>query len=186
MTNLTDIRLKAMVASLIENMEDRDGWCGEAHIQKTAYFLKELMGVPMNYDFIIYKHGPYSFDLHDDLMAMKANRFLKTESRSRYYGPSFMQGELVDVLTRRFSKTLQKYERQMEFIAAELSDKNVRQLERLGTALFITSKESEASVEERARLVKDLKPHVPINAAREAVEKVDELKAKADGQGLLS
>lgn len=185
MTTLTDIRLKAVVASLVEKMQDRHGWCGETHIQKTAYFLKGLMGVPLGYDFIIYKHGPYSFDLRDDLMAMKATRFVKTESRSPYYGPSFRQGELSEVLTGRFPKTLKNYERQIEFIAEELSDKDVRQLERLGTALFITSRESEASIEERARMLKELKPHVPINAAREAVEEVDELKAKAEEQDLL-
>ena len=81
MTTLNDLQLKAVVTSLVEKMQDRDGWCGETHIQKTAYFLKGLMCVPLGYDFIVYKHGPYSFDLHDDLMAMKANRFLKTETR---------------------------------------------------------------------------------------------------------
>jgi uncharacterized protein YwgA len=186
MTNLADIRLKAVVASLVENMQDRHGWCGETHIQKTAYFLKGLMGVPLNYNFVIYKHGPYSFDLHDDLMAMKANRFLRTEYRSPYYGPSFKQGELKDVLTRRFPKTLKKYQRQIEFIAEELSEKNVRQLERLGTALFITERHPDSSVGERSRLVNELKPHVPVNAAREAVEAVDELKAKVEEQDLLS
>ena len=184
MTDLTDIKLKAVVATLVENMQDRDGWCGETHIQKTAYFLKGMMGVPMDYDFIIYKHGPYSFDLHDDLMAMKANRFLKTESRYPY-GPSLKQGELSNVLTSRFPKTLDRFQQHIQFIAKELSSKNVRQLERLGTALFITERNPDSSAGERASLVNELKPHVPIHMAREAVEEVDALKAKADKQGLL-
>lgn len=185
MTTLTDIRLKAIVASLVEKMQDRQGWCGETHIQKTAYFLKGLMGVPLDYDFIIYKHGPYSFDLHDDLMAMKATRFVKTEARSPYYGPSFRQGELIEVLTSRFPKTLKKYEQQIEFVAKELSNKNVRELERLGTALFITAQKSEASVEKRARLVNRLKPHVTVAQARTAVIDVDGLRKKAENKGLL-
>ena len=149
MTDLTDIRLKAVVASLVESMENRDGWCGETHIQKTAFFLKRLMNVPLDYDFVIYKHGPYSFDLHADLMAMKANQFLMTESRLPYYGPSFRQGKLSEVLISRFPKTLRKLERQIAFVAEELGGKNVRELERLGTALFITSIEPDASCQGR-------------------------------------
>ena len=186
MTDLTDIRLKAVVASLVENMEDRDGWCGETHIQKTAFFLKRLMGVPLDYDFVIYKHGPYSFDLHADLMAMKANRFLKTESRLPYYGPSFRQGELSDVLIDRFPRTLRQLERQIAFVAEELSGKNVRELERLGTALFITSREPGASVEKRAMLLNGRKPHIPPDVAKAAVIEVDQMKEKAEGNGLLS
>ena len=81
MSDLTGLRLRAVVTRLVEKMQDRDGWCGETHIQKTAYFLQGLVSVPLDYEFIIYKHGPYSFDLHDDLMAMRANKFLKAEAR---------------------------------------------------------------------------------------------------------
>ena len=184
MTTLNDLQLKAVVTSLVEKMQDRDGWCGETHIQKTAYFLKGLMCIPLGYDFIVYKHGPYSFDLHDDLMAMKANRFLKTETRHPY-GPSFKPGELSHVLTSRFPKTLAQFEPQIEFISEELSNKNVRELERLGTALFITEKEPEASVDERARSVNNLKPHVTLGIAIKAVTEVDALKERAKEERLL-
>lgn len=185
MTELKGIRLKAVVASLVEKMQDRDGWCGETHIQKTAYFLQALVGVPLNYEFIIYKHGPYSFDLHDDLMAMKANRFLKTEAR-RPYGPSFRVGDLSEVITDRYPKTLGKFDKHIEFVASELGSKGVKELERLGTALFVTNENpSGLGVNERARLVNSRKPHISLNQARIAVNMVEELRRQAKNKSLI-
>ena len=185
MTDLKGIRLKAVVASLVEKMQDRDGWCGETHIQKTAYFLQALVGVPLSYEFIIYKHGPYSFDLHDDLMAMKANRFLKTEAR-RPYGPSYGIGDLSKVVTDRYPKTLREFNQHIEFVADELGSKGVKELERLGTALFVTNQNANGlGVNERARLVSKRKPHINIDQARMAVRTVDELRKKAESKSLL-
>ena len=175
---MDDIKSQAIIAKLVGKMQERGGWCGETHIQKTAYFLKALMEVPIDPEFIIYKHGPYSFDLHDDLMAMKANRFLKTEARAQY-GSSFMLGEFSNSLTRIFPKTLRKYDTHIEFVADELAKKNVGQLERLGTALFITTQGSRKSVDERAKALTDLKPHVPLQAARKAVIDVDAISKRA-------
>ena len=184
MTGLKGIRLRAVVARLVEKMQDRDGWCGETHIQKTAYFLQGLVDVPLDYEFIIYKHGPYSFDLHDDLTAMKANGFLKTEAR-RPYGPSFRAGDLSEVITDRYPKTLKQFDKHIEFVAEELGTKGVKELERLGTALFITNECPDGlDVGERARLVNKRKPHISLNQAQIAVRAVDELRRKAKSKSL--
>jgi hypothetical protein len=53
----------ALVGAIIKELADAGSWCGETHIQKTAYVAKELLGVPIAASFILYKHGPYSFDL---------------------------------------------------------------------------------------------------------------------------
>ena len=44
----------AVLLSLINEMKARGSWCGETHIQKATYFLQELLGVPMNFEFILY------------------------------------------------------------------------------------------------------------------------------------
>lgn len=185
MTDLNGLRIRAVVAKLVEKMQDRDGWCGETHIQKTAYFLQALVCVPLDYEFIIYKHGPYSFDLHDDLMAMKANRFLKTEAR-RPYGPSFRIGDLSEVITERYPKTLEQYDKHIEFVADALGSKGVKELERLGTALFVSNEMPDLrDVGERARLVNKRKPHVSLDQAQKAVTMVDELRRQAKDHSLI-
>ena len=61
----------AVVAQLVKVIRMNQGWAGETHIQKTLFFLQELLQVPTGYDFVLYKHGPYDFDLHDDLVVQQ-------------------------------------------------------------------------------------------------------------------
>ena len=70
---------RAVLVALIRSLRAKGSWCGETHIQKAAFFLKNLTGVPIDFDFIIYKHGPFSFELNDELSLMKAYRLLDLE-----------------------------------------------------------------------------------------------------------
>lgn len=176
-----------VIVTLVNEMAKHDGWCGETHIQKTSYFLKRLLGVPLTYDFIMYKHGPYSFNLHDDLAGMRAKRFLKTEPRYPY-GPSYKQGRWGKALINKYPEAPAQYKRQIDFVATELGGKGVMELERLATAMFITLEEGYklSNATKRARLICALKPHVPLGAARAAVQGVDDLREKAKEQKLIN
>lgn len=188
MKELKGLRLNAVVIKLVNEMAENRNWCGETHIQRTAYFLQGLLEVPLAYKFVIYKHGPYSFELRGDLSEMWTNRFLKTVSRDPY-GASFKQGDIANVVTKRFPKTLKRLDPKIKFAAEELSDKGVAKLERFGTALFVTLNEPngwDLTTSERARLVYTLKPHVSPEDARIAVQGVDNLRAKAKEQNLIN
>jgi uncharacterized protein YwgA len=56
---------RAILVTLIKSLRSKGSWCGETHIQKAAFFLQQLTGVPIDFDFILYKHGPFSFDLRE-------------------------------------------------------------------------------------------------------------------------
>ena len=58
---------RTVMLSLIRSLRENGSWCGETHIQKAAYFLKTVTAVPLKFEFILYKHGPFSFDLRDHL-----------------------------------------------------------------------------------------------------------------------
>ena len=66
---LDRVRNGVVITRLIETLRERGSWCGETHVQKAAFFLQELMEVPTRFHFILYKHGPFSFDLRDELTA---------------------------------------------------------------------------------------------------------------------
>ncbi len=188
MTELKGLRLNAVVIKLVNEMAANRSWCGETHIQKTAYFLHGLLGVPLAYEFVMYKHGPYSFDLHDDLAGMRAKRFLKTVPQDPY-GASFEQGDIGSVVTKRFPKTLKQLDRKIKFASKELSRKGVAELERFATALYVTLNEPngwDLTPSERARIVYTLKPHVSPEAAHIAVQGVDALREKAKEQNLIT
>jgi hypothetical protein len=64
----------------------------------------------------------------------------------------------------------------LDWIAEQPGDSGVVELERLATAPWVTrEKGCEASVQERAEALNDLKPHVSVEAAVESVEEIDRL-----------
>jgi uncharacterized protein YwgA len=166
---------KAVVLlGLIEELRDNLSWCGETHIQKATYFLQEMMQVPLGFDFILYKHGPFSFDLADEITAMRADNFLKLQPQPYPYGPSILPGEASKSLMKRFPKTLQKFSSHTTFVAEKLGGKKVNELEKLATALYVTSGNKSSGDVQRAQRIHDLKPHVSIDEALEATKTVDQ------------
>ena len=176
-------RLKkaALLTRLIERMRDRGSWCGETHVQKSTLFLQELMCVPLEFDFILYKHGPFSFDLREELTSLRADQLLKLEPQWPY-GPRIAPTERSEYIQNISSKTLSRYEDDIEFVADKLGGKDVADLERLATAFFVTRKaKGGASVEERADQLRKLKPHISSEAAFAGVIEVDRIiEEKAD------
>lgn len=160
----------AVLISLIKEMKARGSWCGETHIQKAAYFLQELMQVPMSFEFILYKHGPYSFDLSDEVTAMRADSLLEYKTRLPY-GPSLFPTKEGQEFLIQYPKTLSKYAEKIQFIAEKIGTMGVADLERLATALYVTLNENEEGKSREIRIT-ELKPHIRIDEAAEAVKKL--------------
>ena len=127
---------QAMLLGLIEKLHNRGSWCGETHIQKCSYFLQDGLGVPLDLEFFLYKHGPFSFELRELLSEMRANAPIGIETRPPYGGKIAMTDQGCRLLAA-FSSTVAAFEAQIEFVADRLAPKGVGvvQLERLGTAL---------------------------------------------------
>lgn len=173
------LRRDALIVTLIEGLRKEGSWCGETHVQKTAYFLQELLGVPLEFDFILYKHGPYSFDLSAALTQMRADGIVKLIPKWPY-GPSLEPDTVSELLKKLYPKTIKKYAGQIQFTTKELGQKNVAELERLGTALYVTLESTPAKkLESRAKRVHKLKPHVPEEKALEAVKELDSIRDAA-------
>ena len=175
------LKRSAIILSLIESLLEENSWCGETHIQKTTYFLQELLKVPLGFEFILYKHGPFSFDLSDELMAMRADMMVQLQSRPPY-GPSIVPGPTSKRLKQLFPKTLRKYEKEVKFIAKEMGGYNVADLERIATALYVTLEAQETKPEEKSRMVSyitEIKPHISSDQARIALEQEAEIRDKA-------
>ena len=164
----------AIILSVIQSLRAHDSWCGETHIQKSTYLLEELFDAPLDYDFVLYKYGPYSFDLSGDLTAMRADLMLRLEARPYPYGPALFLGNTSQEVLNLYPKTVAKYAAPVEFIAERLGPMGVAELERISTALYVTREMGElADAESRARRLHELKPHVTIEDAREAVATAD-------------
>ena len=169
----------AVLVSLIQNLKQRGSWCGETHVQKTAFFLQELTSVPLGFEFILYKHGPYSFDLSAAVMQMRADAIVRIVP-TYPYGASLELDDGGSQLLSNFPKTTKRYENQVGFVAYRLATKTVAELERVSTALFIRLQHGdEQSGSFCARELHKIKPHIPIDKARVAVKECDEIRTAA-------
>ncbi|HEX4785701.1 MAG TPA: hypothetical protein VH350_15270 [Candidatus Sulfotelmatobacter sp.] len=169
----------AMLTLLNREMLKRGSWCGETHLQKAAFFLQDLLRVDTGFDFILYRHGPFSFDLRDELASMQADSLLELEIKREGYGPTYVPTQFSEVFLQRFPKTTARYMKQIKFIAEELSDKGVAELERLATAFFIVDREGIHQIGHRSQRLVELKPHISAHEALAASEQVDRLIEKA-------
>ena len=168
----------AIITKLAQRLREHGSWCGETHLQKATYLLQELLEVPTGFDFILYKHGPYSFDFSDEISSLRADGLLTLQPQPAPYGPRFAPAPISERLHASFPKTLAKYDEQIEFVAKALGGKRVDELEHLATAYFVTKQETSkhnGSVQSRAECLNQLKPHVSVQAATKAVEEIDRL-----------
>lgn len=169
----------AIILSLIESLLKNNSWCGETHIQKTTYFLQELLKVPLGFEFILYKHGPFSFGLSDELTAMRANMMVELQSRPPY-GPSIVPGPTSRQLKQLFPKTLKKYNKEVVFVAKEMGSYNVADLERIATALYVILKtEKHEKTSDMASYINKIKPHISVEKAHIALEREAKISHKA-------
>ncbi len=175
---MKNLARKAVLLSLVENLRDRKSWCSETHIQKTVYFLQTLLRVPLGFDFILYKHGPYSFELSDEIMLMRTDSFIKLIPQQPY-GPSLTSGDRGELLKNNFPKTIDKYKKQVKFIAEQLGDQKVSKLEKVATALYVTEERSKMSRTEMAQRIHKLKKHVSVAEGEEALKDVEKIKKAA-------
>lgn len=164
----------ALLTELIEKLREKGSWCGETHIQKSVYFLESLFKEPiLGFEFVLYRHGPFSFDLRDELTAMRGEGFLKLEFQEPPYGPRINVTDNASQFKKLYPKTRGKYKERLDFIIDELGDKKVNDLEKLSTALFVTQQNGINSPEnENAKEIHDLKPHISVPDALDAIQRI--------------
>jgi uncharacterized protein YwgA len=170
-------RLKraALITRLLENLKDKGSWCGETHAQKASFFVQHLMKVPLEFEFILYKHGPFSFDLRDELTSLRADGLIRLEPRWPY-GPTIKPTELARKLQNNYHRTLGLYENKIAYVADKLGAKGVADLERLATALYVTGQQGAGDPpEKRAAKLSEIKPHISADQALASIREVDQM-----------
>lgn len=176
------LRRAALLTRLMEQLRQKGSWCGETHVQKATLFLQDLMHVPFGFDFILYKHGPFSFDLRDELTALRADELVKLEPQWRY-GPRIVTTDRSKYIQGIYTKSLEKYDDKISFVAEKLGNKGVADLERLATALYVTQRAGIGpSIDDRAAKLTALKPHIGRDDALSAVIEVDQVIEEAREQ----
>jgi uncharacterized protein YwgA len=168
---MNDLQRSAIVATLVKECRARDSFCGETMVQKSVFFLQELLNVPLAFDYQLYIYGPFSFELQQHLSSMMADDMLAV--RPLEYGSTFETGEQTAYLEKHNAATVAEHRHAIDFVVKRLGGRGVKQLERLATALYFTVVTEDLSVDERAAEICSVKPHITGEEARKAVEEVD-------------
>ena len=163
----------ALVGVLVGQLRASGNWCGETHVQKAVYFLQTACGVPMGYSFVLYKHGPYSFDLRLDTARLLGRRMLKQEPSRPPYGPRLGATTIMSRHVDRHAEAIRRYSEDVRRVVQLVGRRGVAELERLSTALYVTVRQCEESIASRAARIHELKPHVSVESAAEAVKELD-------------
>ena len=165
----------AIILKLMDELRSRRSWCGETHIQKCVYLGQEAFRLATKFEYVLYKYGPYSFDLRDLLGEMRADLLIDREARVPYpYGPTLKPSPSGAKLLKQYESDMVPYEKAIRLVADEFGQRGVSELEQIGTALFVT-RWGQKGAEERANRLTELKPHVSLKAALAAVNEVDDL-----------
>jgi hypothetical protein len=162
----------AVILTLAKELRDHGSWCGSTHLQKTTYFLQELTGAQLDFEFILYKHGPFSFDLRDNITGLVAYNLLRMQPNEPPYGASLELTSRGERVMSGHAELANQYQREIAFVAQHLANKKVTDLEKLGTALFVTHRQPGLDRNAQAHQIHSLKPHVSLEEAHAALEEL--------------
>ena len=169
---------EAVIIGLVRRLDDKGSWCGETHIQKSAYLLQGVFDIDFDFDFILYKHGPFSFRFRDELASMRDDRLLEREPQDPPYGPRIVVADRGRELEERFAQTMARHTEALDWITERVGDRGVVELERLATALWVTDHQPGTVGDRAARLI-ELKPHIDYEHALAAVRDIDAMRDEA-------
>jgi hypothetical protein len=173
-----------VLLDLAVELRGHGSWTGETHIQKATYLLQELLGLPTEFKFVLYKHGPFSFDVKETLDQMEAVRLIDLQEQPYPYGPKIAEGANAQRF-RASTHTAQEHLQKIKFVSRELGNAGVAELERIATALFVTL-DSEVAPEGRAQKLVQLKPHVQLQDSEAAFVRLEEIRNAAIQAGLCA
>jgi predicted ATPase len=173
---------RAIIIKLLELLHEKGNWCGETHIQKTVFFIKELTGIPIDFSYILYKHSPYSFDLHDELTVMRVEALIDLKVKYYPYGPGIYVTETGRNLLKQFAEKIQKFNTEINFIVDIFAEKYIGELERLAIALYVTHTKSRKDGYKRATYIHEVKPHISVDQANDAVIEIDKILSNINWQ----
>lgn len=152
--------LHAYILEAIRSLRKSGSWTGRTHVQKTLALVSAIVGADLPFSFVLYKHGPYSFEVNDEIDRMISYDALRSIPQGTY-GPTLEPGD-GECFTDAFGEGNQSALELIPKVAAYVGSRNVVSLEALATATWIRTRENvDDDLQVQNRLA-ELKPHLPI------------------------
>ena len=166
-----------LVSDVVEALRENGSWTAESHVQKCIYMVKELFDKEVSFRFVPYKHGPYSFELRDEIGRLLSTRVLVSEP-ARPYGPRIRTRSDSAHLRRQLERVDHGLSDQIAFVAGKIGAMPASDVGLLATGILVLKEQEtckKSSQESLARF-RYLKP---------AVEEETCIKFICDAQKLI-
>jgi hypothetical protein len=159
-----DYRKSALVLNVIKCLRKQGSWTGKTHVQKSLFLLKATSGMEVPFTYVLYKHGPYSFEVESELEQMRSYAAITSEPDPDGYGVVLKPGPGANFIERG-ARWEEAEAQEVEKICRFVGRRNVSELERLATAAWIRTNEGVRETRGVASRLHELKPHVPVSEA---------------------
>lgn len=162
-------------AYILEFLKSINTEVGKTFLQKAMYVLQEGLKEQLNYSYKLHFYGPFSQELADDIDALSDMGLIDVEFDPDGYGYKIR----ITDKGKNFLEILEirgiKIEKQkIEKVISLMGNKNVRDMELLGTTLYFSRlTEDEKEIK---RLVGMVKPHFSESQISKALQKLKEEK----------
>ncbi len=149
-----------IIGGVVKTLCEHNSWSSETHVQKTLYIAKHVRNVPLTAEFLLYKHGPYSFELNKSISHMLARNILRS-TQNAGFGPSLdLNRPMWEALDSAAGGYFAQHRDKIEFVCQYLANRNVSELERISTAIFVDINFPQLNSNSKVRKLTELKPHI--------------------------
>jgi len=162
---MTELLGYAIVLKAVHGLNAAKSWTGKTHVIKTLYIASTKADLP--FEFVLFKHGPYSFDANDAIEFMSAIKLLSLTATPPY-GVQLKPGRLESVIDVDVDpRVIEAIDRAVESVG----DSDVKQLEAFATSIWVLEKQKPIHDAEWLKAVKELKPHLGDPLIPDAIKK---------------
>jgi uncharacterized protein YwgA len=168
----------AILARMVKNAPGKS--LGRTQVMKLFYFLQELKGVPLGYDFRLFNYGPFDSDVLSDLSSA-CGLGTVVEDTVLYpngYGYAIKPGPQVDRFEADLPAADDAIWSQVDLVVREFGAFSASELELRSTVLFVDREFAgvgqSATAEEVVERVRHIKPHFDAATIRKRVSEMAE------------
>jgi hypothetical protein len=160
-----------LILAMIEALSAQGARCGKTAVVKGLLLAESAGLLEPRFRFFLYKHGPYSTEVLDDVERMVSYDAVAVEPGLDGYGVLLKPAKMASYVKQQ-SPLSDEARAVIDRVCGFIRQRNVLHLERLATAAWIRTREAIDDPDDVAQRLHALKPHISLEAAREADRQV--------------
>jgi hypothetical protein len=165
---MSELNGYSIVLRAVRGLNAAKSWTGKTHVIKSLYIASTKVDLP--FEFVLFKHGPYSFDANDAIESMSAVGFLSLIATPPY-GVQLKPGRFEGLLGNDVEpSTIATVDRAIELVGSA----GVQELEAFATSIWVAEKSGFSGDDDWLKAVKELKPHLADKLIIDGIAKAKE------------